>query len=114
MLAVFSERNGNGSTDWKKLRVQNLKLKKMGRPEQLVAHVKGRSQTNTLRQNIAEVQQRCGTDANVCHSADVTRWVHWAEGMLRRFDPFLNGYFSNALIDDDADAGPDCEQAIYY
>jgi hypothetical protein len=33
--------------------------------------------------------------------------------MLQRFDPFLNGYFSNALIEDDAESGLDCEQAIY-
>jgi hypothetical protein len=43
----------------------------------------------------------------------VTRWLDWAEGMLQRFDPVLNGYFSNALIEDDADSGLDCEQAIY-
>jgi hypothetical protein len=98
------------------LRRQELALrikKEIGRREQLATQLKGWSQANALRQIIAELQQRRGTDSNVWPSAGVTHWLHWAEGMLRRFDPFLNGYFSNALIDDDADAGLDCEQAIY-
>lgn len=101
----------------KELRRQELadKIKKeKARRERLVAQLKGWSQANALRQIIAEVRQRCGTDANAWPSAGVSHWLHWAEGMLRRLDPFLNGYFADALIDDDAEADLDCEQAIHY
>jgi hypothetical protein len=84
-----------------------LKIKKeILRRKQLIAQLTGWSQANLLRQLIVEVQQRCSTDSAL------TRWLEWAEGMVDRFDPFSNGYFSNALVDDDADAGLDCEQAM--
>jgi hypothetical protein len=75
-----------------------IKIKKeAARREQLEAQLTGWRQGNTLRQIIAQVRQCSDAEASEWSPNAVKRWLTWAERIVNRFDPFLNGYSPNVM-----------------
>jgi hypothetical protein len=50
-----------------------------------------------VREMIAELRRKCADKPDSWNPEAVERWIAWAETLINRSDPFLNGYFRRVL-----------------
>jgi hypothetical protein len=67
------------------------------RRRELMEQATALQQVTKLREMIAELRRRCAEQPVAWNLDDVQRWITWAEALMNRSDPFLNGYFDRVL-----------------
>jgi hypothetical protein len=86
------ERNRR-KTERQRLRVEEEAARRQELAEQAIAF----QRVANLRRLIAELQQKCAAEPRAWNLEAVERWIMWAEALINRSDPFLNGYFDRIL-----------------